>query len=220
MAHQPRVVLPEILDGLPHDHPDAIASRRDLRRINAVMGNRRWIVSQTRKLGGIAARGITEIGAGDGRLAIQLAKAFPQIHVTALDLAPPPELALPANVEWQRMDLFSAIDSLPTDGILIACLFLHHFGDDALGTLGRRWISRFDAVVISEPDRRILAHRLGRLAWPFINRVTRHDMHVSIDAGFARGELAGALGLVTADWTVSESRTLTGARRLVAVRTG
>jgi hypothetical protein len=38
-----RQVLPEILDHLPADDPEAIGSRRDLRRINFLMGNKRWI---------------------------------------------------------------------------------------------------------------------------------------------------------------------------------
>lgn len=218
MSANPRVVLPEILDGLPHDHPDAIASRRDLRRVNAVMGNPRWIRKKARELGTISNAGITEIGAGDGRLAVQLAETFPETRVTALDLAPAPIGELPSNLVWQQHDLFHAANELPMGGVLIACLFLHHFSDAQLRELGRDWISRYDAMIIAEPDRRPLAHRLGRLAWPFINRVTRHDMHVSIDAGFARGELQQTLGLKVDDWQIEESCTLTGARRLLARR--
>ncbi len=218
MPARPRVVLPEILDGLPHDDPDAIASRGDLRRVNAVMGNARWILHTARALTDAAQRGITEIGAGDGRLAMRLAGAFPQTPVTAIDLAPAPEHALPPNLAWRRIDLFDVLDDLPSGGVLVACLFLHHFTDAQLRELGRDFLSRYDAVILAEPDRRQLAHVLGRMAWPFINRVTCHDMHVSIDAGFAKGEMQELLGLNGADWRIEESCTLTGARRLAAVR--
>jgi hypothetical protein len=45
-ARVERVVKPEILDDLPMDDPSARASRADLRRINFLMGNERWILKQ------------------------------------------------------------------------------------------------------------------------------------------------------------------------------
>ena len=218
MPLKPRVVVPEILDGLPHDDPDAIASRRDLRRVNAVMGNPRWILRKARAHAEIARSGITEIGAGDGRLAARLAAAFPETRVTAIDLAPAPDHPLPPNLEWRQSDLMDEGAGHPCGGLLVACLILHHFETPDLDMLGRNFISRFDAIAIVEPDRRQLAHQLGRLAWPFINRVTRHDMHVSIDAGFGKYELPALLGLDAEMWRIEESCTLTGARRLLAVR--
>jgi hypothetical protein len=37
-----RALEPELLDSLPHDHPDAAHNRRDLRLINGFMRNRAW----------------------------------------------------------------------------------------------------------------------------------------------------------------------------------
>ena len=218
MASLPRVVVPEILDELPHDHPEAIASRRDLRRVNTVMGNPRWVMRQARAHEEITRRGVTEIGAGDGRLAARIATAFPDTTVTAIDFAPASNEPLPPNLEWQQRDLFDKSADSATGGLLVACLILHHFQTPQLELIGRHFIPRFDALAIVEPDRRQLAHHLGRLAWPFINRVTRHDMHVSIDAGFTKGELAEILGLSSPTWTIHESCTLTGARRLHALK--
>jgi len=218
MPSHPRVVVPEILDGLPHDDRDAIASRRDLRRVNMVMGNPRWILRKALAHADVARQGITEIGAGDGRLAMRLAAAFPETRVTAIDFAPAPPGMLPPNLDWRQADLFDGGADLPSGGLLAACLILHHFEAPALAMLGRHLLSRFDALAIVEPDRRRIVHHLGRLAWPIINRVTRHDMHVSINAGFADGELASLLGLDVAIWRIEESNTLTGARRLFAHR--
>lgn len=214
MPNRPRVVVPEILDGLPQDHPDAIASRRDLRRVNMVMGNPRWIARQVRANADIARRGITEIGAGDGFLAMRLAKSFPEASVTAIDLAPTPTGPLPSNMEWRQSDILDSKVAHSSGGLFIACLVLHHFQSSEITEIGRHFIAGFDALVIAEPDRRPLAHQLGRLAWPFINRVTRHDMHVSIDAGFAKHELPELLNLDWETWQIQESCTLTGARRL------
>ena len=53
---------------------------------------------------------------------------------------------------------------------------------------------------------------------PWLNRVTRHDMHVSIRGGFRRGEMGAVLGLDGGDWELRESVDFRGAVRLVARR--
>ncbi len=210
-----RVVIPEILDHLSADDPEALRSRRDLRRINFMMGNERWIRRVVRKFPAATGRGIVEIGAGDGALCHRLALDFPDAPVSAYDLAPPPSDL--GRVIWQQGDLFEK--SPPAaGGVLVANLFLHHFDPPALETLGK-WMAGFDVLVFNEPDRTRLPHVLGRLIDPFINRVTRHDMHVSISAGFGRGELAAALGLCGKRWRFRETSTWRGSRRVVASRT-
>jgi hypothetical protein len=210
-----RVVRPEILDHLPPDDPEAARSRRDLRRINVLMGNERWIRRTIRRFPAAAALGITELGAGDGMLVRSLAGMFPEVDLTACDLAPRP-MTLPERVVWRQGDVF-ADTALVRGGVLVANLFLHHFEGEALRTLGRL-CEGFQVVVFNEPDRGMLPHVLGGLMWPVINRVTRNDMHVSISAGFAKGELAGLLGLDSGKWRFEETSTWRGARRVVAWR--
>lgn len=214
---KPRVVFPELLDHLPADDPEAVRSRRDLRRINFLMGNERWVCRTVTELApAVVGRGIYEIGAGEGALTARLAAMFPATPVTACDLAPRP-LKLPPRILWQRGDLFDML--APTDGgVAVANLFLHHFEGAALRALGK-WLAGFDALVISEPDRARLPHVLGKTMHPWINGVTRHDMHVSIDAGFAAGELPLMLGLDGGGWHFRESSTWRGARRVVGLRT-
>ena len=60
---------------------------------------------------------------------------------------------------------------------------------------------------------------LGALMHPWINSVTRHDMHVSITAGFAAGEIPRLLGLAPAVWSFRETSTWRGARRVIGWRT-
>ena len=211
-----RVVIPELLDHLPTDDPEARRSRRDLRRINLMMGNERWICRTVSRFPDEANRGIVEIGAGDGILCNKLAKLFPQAAVAAYDLAPVPA-DLDSRIAWHRGDLFTK-PAPAGGGVLVANLFLHHFEGDALTALGR-WLENFELLVFNEPDRAALPHVLGGLMHPWINRVTRHDMHVSIRAGFAAGEITRLLALDPSCWRARESSTWRGARRVVVSRT-
>jgi hypothetical protein len=211
-----RVVSPEILDHLAWDDPEAVRARRDLRFINWVMGNERWICRAVTSRPGIAARGIVELGAGDGTLAAKLARLLPEAAVTAWDLAPRPA-GLEARVAWRQEDI-SMAETVGSGGILVANLFLHHFEADVLRALGAR-CGAFDMLVLCEPDRCRRAEWLSLGLWPWIGRVTRHDMPVSIRAGFAVGELPALLGMGAEDWQVREWSTWRGARRIVACRT-
>lgn len=210
-----RVVKPEILDHLAPEDPAAVRSRMDLRRINVLMGNERWICRTIRELPDHAARGIVELGAGEGTVAGLLARMFPASDITACDLAARPA-GLDERVIWRQGDILA--DETPLRGaVLVANLFLHHFEGDALRRLGRI-CDGFEVVVFNEPDRALLPHLLGLFMWPAIHRVTRHDMHVSIRAGFAAGELPDLLGLDRRIWRFQETFTCRGARRVLGRR--
>ncbi len=180
------------------------------------MGNERWVCRTVSRFPDEANRGIVEIGAGDGNLCNKLAERFPQAAVAAYDLAPVP-VGLAARVAWHRGDIF-AMPAPASGGVLVANLFLHHFESAALTALGQ-WFGNFEVLVFNEPDRAALPHMLGGLMHPWINRVTRHDMHVSIRAGFAAGEITRFLGLAPGRWQARESSTWRGARRVVVSRT-
>jgi len=210
-----RVVVSELLDHLAPDDPEARRSRRDLRRINFLMGNERWACRAARRFPAVAAVGISEIGAGDGRLSEKLTAQFPLVPVTAYDLAPRPP-GLDTRVRWIQGDLFAQPRPEP-GGMVVANLFLHHFERDALLALGR-WMEEAEVVIFNEPDRAVLPHFLGGLLWPWINRVTRHDMHVSISAGFARGEIAALLGLDPRVWQFGETSRWRGGRCVIGWR--
>ena len=214
-----RVVAPEILDGLPADHADAIASRRDLRRINAAMGNLRWMREQ------ITARSrpgdrIVELGAGDGMLAAMVCARRPELagNYHALDLAPRPA-GFPREASWHCMNLWSgeAAELLRSAQTVAVNLMLHHFQDDDLRRLGLL-LEGCREIIVCEPCRRERFVYLARLTFPFINRVTRHDMVVSIRAGFRRGELTGLLGGAEGERKSREQETWLGALRGVYTR--
>ncbi|MDF1860962.1 MAG: hypothetical protein P1U87_12165 [Verrucomicrobiales bacterium] len=208
-----RIVIEEILDSLPEDDPRAIRSRRDLRLINAVMGNYRWIKRQLRRQPDISSW--TEIGAGSG----ELGKRVKGASIRGVDFLSRPD-SWPKDWPWHEGDLFGFFEqkdpSSRPEGLL-ANLFLHHFEEDSLRVLGGHINEQFSCLVISEPARYSIFKHLSAVFFPFVNEVTQHDMVVSIGAGFRQGELPEALGL-DADWQIHETVSLLGAYRMTAWR--
>ncbi len=198
-----RQVLPEILDSLPGDDPEARRSRRDLRLINFLMGNERWIMRQEKP------GGIVELGAGAGELTRKLARDG---KVTGLDFQELPEgLELP----WAAGDLFENLPLVQADTV-VANLILHHFEDEQLAELGVLIKDRKSLIAV-EPWRSQVSLFEGGLLWPVINRVTKHDMMASIRAGFRKGELPRLLNLGE-EWEWREEVSLLGGLRVLAWR--
>lgn len=211
----PRQLQPELLDSLPAAHPDALRSRRDLRVINALMGNHRWLV---RTLAAVLREGdrTLEIGAGTGELGRRLAAA--DRPADGLDLAARPA-DWPAGCAWHSADLLTFAGYGGYDAV-IGNLIFHHFTDDQLAALGRTLGASVRVIVASEPTRSRFSQRLFTLLTPLFgaNHVTRHDAHVSIAAGFRDDELPRLLGLEPGQWRWQCHTSPLGAYRLVAIR--
>lgn len=212
-----RRVEPEILDELAADDPEAVRSRRDLVLINGLMGNHAWI-RHVLKGRAEVRDGVVEWGAGDGQLLNRLVRDLPGVALAGVDMVPRPG-RLPREVAWRQGDVFEAGDDAgpATGGVLLANLFLHHFTPDELGRLGER-MARFRLLCFVEPFRWEGALVAGSMMTPFVNRVTRHDMRVSIEAGFVPGELPAWLGLDPSDWEISERSSWRGGLRVLASR--
>lgn len=202
----------EILDFLPSNDPSAIRSRRDLRLINFLMGNIRWIQSCVKNNNEISH--ITELGAGDGALLSNLAGRG--LKLTGIDLQPKPE-NLSSDIGWGQLDV-TKTDTSYFNNTVVAVLFLHHLSESQLIELGEKIrLGKFLYVV--EPHRCFFSILQGYTLFPFVNQVTRHDMMVSIKAGFKMGELPEILGLdQNKGWSYSEHITPLGAYRLSARR--
>lgn len=211
-----RLVIPEILDSLPHSDPEAKRSRRDLRLVNFFMGNYRWL--RHRMLASEVTKWV-ELGAGEGRLASAFGSDAGRLLVQGVDFAPRPE-DWPETWNWSQGDLFEALaePSEKAEGCA-ASLFIHHFEKSDLLRIGDLANERFVKILFSEPARFRVFRILAYLLFPFVNRVTRHDMQISIGAGFRGGELAGALGL-SDDWEIKESVHWFGGFRFEAWREG
>jgi hypothetical protein len=196
-----RQVHPEQLDSLPAEHPEAIHSRRDLRRIN-------WWMSSSGLIARLVAqhshpRSIVELGCGDGTLVLDIVRRLPRPagkgRLTLLDQHP---VVTPATAQafeplgWTpetvTADVFAWMEGpkAPVDAI-ISNLFLHHFEEPALRRLLRGAATRTDCFVALDP------HRGG---WPLFgcrmlrllgcNDVTLNDAAISVRAGFSGPELS------------------------------
>jgi len=199
-------VKPEILDSLDASDPAAIRSRQDLRNINWFMRGEAWIIKQLEGIEGLTK--VVEIGAGDGYLASRIKNEFSNVEVIAVDLLDRPK-GVSEGVEWRSEDVMKS-DCFDSETVVIANLFIHHLDDKDLFNLGEK-ISDCRTIIMAEPHRYWFSKLLGYLLFPFINHVTRHDMIVSIDAGFRFGELAG---LIDVDWHWDERAALGGIRSI------
>jgi hypothetical protein len=213
-----RSVQPEILDQLPACNIDAIASRRDLLKINGLMGNFRWLENTLRQEHPSADCRFLELGAGDGTLAKRLIPNLPRGSYSAIDLAPEPA-DWPSGAEWIRQDLckFAGFDTYTH---VIANLMLHHFEADTLRKIGQRITAGSVRTIIAcEPCRRpIHRHQLRAGKWIGFNRVTLHDGSVSVEAGFRGDELPKLLTLNPHHWQWTIRESWMGAYRMWAQR--
>jgi 2-polyprenyl-3-methyl-5-hydroxy-6-metoxy-1,4-benzoquinol methylase len=212
-----RTLTPELLDSLPPDDPAALHSRRDLRWINAAMGNHRWFASTLPPLLGPGELAL-ELGAGTGELAAQLTARG--VATDGLDRTPAP-LSWPAARAWHQVDLrdFTGFNRY---GAVVGNLIFHHLDDGELAQLGARLSHAGRVIVASEPTRSPRSQRLIALAGRALgaSHITLHDAHVSIAAGFRGDELPRLLGLKPEAWAIDCRETFLGAYRMIAVRHG
>ena len=139
------------------------------------------------------------------------------LSVMGVDFAPRPG-NWPEPWKWVQGDLFESLGEGTTKSEgCAASLFVHHFETAELARLGALLRKRFVRIAFSEPARFQLFRVLAYCFLPFVNRVTWHDMQISIGAGFRKGELKSALGLGD-EWTVAESVGMFGSHRFEAWR--
>ncbi len=207
-----RTLTPEILDVLPVNDSRAIQSRRDLRRINRLMGNIRWWQRTVARAVRPDER-VLEIGAGDAAFS-----PLPNRMVDALDRMPRPA-HWPRRARWHRVSAQSFTAWSDYDAV-IGNLVFHHFGGRELRDLGACMAERCRVIAACEPRRaRRFQVAFAALAeWVLTSDVTRHDGMASIAAGFRDDELPRALGLDKNLWSIRIDQTLRGAYRMLAVR--
>lgn len=212
-----RTIQPELLDLLPQDDPEAMRAREEMPMVNGIMGNHRWIERMIRHHGELDWA-ITELGAGDGTLSLRLLNSdlCREERMHAVDLASRPD-NWPAAAGWTCGDVLA--HPLPESRIVIANLFLHHFTNEQLRAIGSRISPVTRLIVAVEPSRMWIHSFTGRLFCEFaeLNRVQRHDMQVSIRAGFSGQELPLALGLGK-EWEVHVQAHPLGGYRFMAER--
>lgn len=201
-----RNLQPELLDVLTPEDPRAMASRRDLIRLNRLMRHPR-ITAEF--LGSrIAGRGrivIIELGAGDGQTLLAAARFLgrrsPAQRIDAVLVDRHRLITSRTESEFEKLnwnvqtvvsDVFEFLRSKrePAD-VVLANLFLHHFENDPLKemlALSSRLTRSFIAL---EPRRSTAGLFLSSFSGLLgCSSVTRHDARISIEAGFAGNELS------------------------------
>jgi len=208
----PRTVSRETLDVLAASDPRALRSRRDLRRVNRVMGTCGILIRGIQSITGPRSRDqplrVLELGAGDGSLMLciaqQLSGSWSAVDLTLLDrlaLVDADTSVAFAGLGWSAQTL--RVDALdwaaaplpphlpPRWDVIVTNLFLHHFDDLLLPELLSAIAARCNLFVACEPRRAPLAligsHLIGALG---ASKVTREDAVLSVHAGFRDSELS------------------------------
>ena len=215
-----RSLQAELVDELPPEHPEAIKTRRDLRKINTLMGHTGILA---RALDSVTSAGrevrIIEIGAGDGemflRVAQRLAGKSRGADVTFVDLqdllrdqTKAAFAALAWRVRSVKSDVLQWMSETAGErgDVIIANLFLHHFSDAQLSNLFSLAAKKADALVALEPRRAGWPLFCARaLALIGFGPVTCHDAPISVQAGFTGRELS-ALWPQNGTWELTERR--------------
>lgn len=226
MTAPSRTVRPEILDELPAADARAIRSRRDLQRVNRVMGSCGILTRAMRHALASAPQHaplrILELGAGDGTLALRVARrlatSWREAELTLLDrqslIADATGTAF-AHLGWTLRPL--TVDALewarapPQQqlsgrwDVALANLFLHHFEEDGLRELLSAVAERCDAFVACEP-RRSLPALIGSRLLPVlgVSTDTLHDAIISVRAGFQDNELSRMWPVSGTRWKLEE----------------
>jgi Methyltransferase domain len=207
-----RAVSRETLDVLAASDPRALRSRRDLRRINRIMGTCGIIIRGMQATIGRCSRDpplrVLELGAGDGsvmlRVAQELSKSWPAVHLTLLDrqaLVDANTNAAFARLGWRVQTLImdvldwvaapTPLHLSPRWDVIVTNLFLHHFDDIQLPEVLPVIAARCNLFVACEPRRAplslIASHLIGAVG---ASRVTRQDAVLSVHAGFRAAELS------------------------------
>jgi len=209
-----RIIQPELLDSLSPSDPRAIRSRRDLRRINALMCNHAIMRRELEKnLDGRAPGQIAEIGAGDGDFLLRVTRYFsshwrnPKVRLMDLQATVAPEtLKAFLNLGWRaEVVVADVFNRPPVDcDVVIANLFLHHFEEARLKQLFNMISQSAGLFIAIEPRRASWPLFFSRLLWVIgCNGVTRHDAVVSVRAGFTGKELS-ALWPDKINWQLRE----------------
>ena len=196
-----RSVSPELLDTMPPEEPAARASRRDLRRINALMFQTRIMTGLLRTHVAVPPRRIVELGCGDGHATFEVARAmapaWPGVALTLVDAQPIVSAAVRAEISalgWTvdvvSADVFDWLGRGEPHELAIANLFLHHFEDALLSSLLNAIAGLAGTFIATEPTRSTFALLAARSVRAIgANAVTRHDALASVCAGFRGAEL-------------------------------
>jgi SAM-dependent methyltransferase len=198
----PRRMEVEWLDILPGDDRHAMRSRRDLKRVNAIMFNAGMMARMMERNIATPPRTILDLGSGDGTLmaavAKRLAPRWRNVTLTLLDRQPVVSRECReaiASSGWKvdvvAADVFDYLERTHSFDIVTANLVLHHFDEEGLRRLFASIARVTRLFAACEPWRAWFPLTGSKLLWALgCNHVTRHDAVASVRAGFRDKELS------------------------------
>lgn len=230
----PRIVQNEMLDHLPQNDPRAMHSRRDLQRINRIMGSKLIMLHALRQRAVPAPRHILELGAGDGTFMLALAQSLaPKWRGVRLGLLDRQNLVTPHTLQafrklgWHpeviQQDVLDWSMQPHADSwdLMLANLFIHHFEGEALTQLLGAISSRSNAFVACEPRRSKFALSGSRMVSLLgANDVTQEDAVLSVQAGFCKRELSSLWPHKYRSWNLHECEAGLFSHCFIAVKAG
>jgi hypothetical protein len=200
-----RTVTAELLDELSPTDPAALRSRRDLRRVNAVLGHHRLLARALRAAWPRARRPrLLDLATGDGTQVLRLARTLGHLpgggELTLLDrqdIVSEGTRARLGDLGWsvtiEHADVRAWIGRTVEPGFdaIVTNLFLHHLPDGELSAVLEALARRTRVFAAVEPRRGALPLAQSRLVGLLgCNHVTRRDAVASVRAGFAGLELS------------------------------
>ena len=201
-----RIIQPEVLDGLPADHPAAVASRKDLRIINRLMNHASCLDRSTRWIRDKAKKSpvrIVELGSGDGSLACKMLLRWGKVADGSRIIFVDQSSCLETNhveplgrlgweVDNQVMDVFEWFERDASEiDLCFASLFIHHFTFEEITRLFDQLKTRTKAFVCLEPRRDWKGLLAAKALWCIrCHPVTLNDACISVRAGFLNQELS------------------------------
>jgi len=215
----PRFVLPELLDRLPNDDPNAVAIRRDLSSINTLARTVGSLAGLLLRHAAEPPRVLIDIGSGDGSVMLRVAKRLAPRwrNVTAILVDQQNAVtqetrdafaALGWRAEPAVGDIFDYLDQAkPASAqVMTANLFLHHFENDQLARLLAGAARVTSLFVACEPRRSRLTLRGSTVLWMIgCNDMSCYDAITSAWAGF-RGKELSALWPQEPAWQLHEDK--------------
>lgn len=197
-----RRVEPELLDELPPEDSRAQRSRRDLQRLNRLLGHARILEAAVERALGHPPCRLIELGAGDGTVLLEVARhrraEWQEVEVVLVDrwrVVDPETLGEFRRLGWQvetvAADVRTWLERAPLADAVLVNLLLHHFSESELRELLGQAAEVAHVFVACEP-RRNLVSRLGARLVGILGcgPVTRCDARRSVAAGFRGQELS------------------------------
>jgi hypothetical protein len=200
-----RRVEPEWLDRLPAHDPRALRSRRDILRLNGLMGHAAIMALLLARHGPAGGtRTILDLGGSDGifmlRVARRLAPRWPAVRLVLVDrhdVVTEETRAAFAALGWTLETVIADVFAFLAQGmgervdVVTSNLFLHQFEDEQIVALTAGSARHAPLFVACEPRRGRTASAASRLVWAVgCAEVTRYDAVVSVRGGFRGKELS------------------------------